>query len=92
MPARWLTPDKPTLRGTAQNPDVYFQGREAVNRFYDALPAIIEYLQGEGFEFVTVSELLASDPDVSEAVASCDDPMPEGCVWPTETAEAAPAE
>lgn len=40
--ARAMTPDHPTLRGTAQNPDVYFQGREAVNRFYDALPTIVQ--------------------------------------------------
>ncbi|HTO03694.1 MAG TPA: pyruvate:ferredoxin (flavodoxin) oxidoreductase, partial [Opitutus sp.] len=40
--ARAMTPDKPTLRGTAQNPDVYFQGREAVNRFYDALPDTVQ--------------------------------------------------
>ncbi len=40
--SRAMTPDKPTLRGTAQNPDVYFQGREAVNRFYDALPATVQ--------------------------------------------------
>jgi pyruvate-ferredoxin/flavodoxin oxidoreductase len=40
--ARQMTPDKPTLRGTAQNPDVYFQGREAVNRFYQSLPAIVQ--------------------------------------------------
>ncbi|HWA85898.1 MAG TPA: pyruvate:ferredoxin (flavodoxin) oxidoreductase [Opitutus sp.] len=40
--ARAMSPDRPTLRGTAQNPDVYFQGREAVNRFYDALPAIVQ--------------------------------------------------
>jgi pyruvate-ferredoxin/flavodoxin oxidoreductase len=40
--ARAMTPDRPTLRGTAQNPDVYFQGREAVNRFYDSVPAIVE--------------------------------------------------
>jgi pyruvate-ferredoxin/flavodoxin oxidoreductase len=40
--ARAMTPDKPTLRGTAQNPDVYFQGREAVNRFYDNLPGIVQ--------------------------------------------------
>ena len=33
---RALTPDRPVLRGTAQNPDVYFQGRESVNRFYAA--------------------------------------------------------
>ena len=39
---RGLTPDRPSLRGTAQNPDVYFQGREAVNRFYDSLPAIVQ--------------------------------------------------
>jgi pyruvate-ferredoxin/flavodoxin oxidoreductase len=32
--ARALTPDRPVLRGTAQNPDVYFQGRETVNPFY----------------------------------------------------------
>ena len=39
--ARGLTPDKPTLRGTAQNPDVFFQAREACNPFYDALPKIV---------------------------------------------------
>jgi pyruvate-ferredoxin/flavodoxin oxidoreductase len=40
--ARGLTPDKPVLRGTAQNPDVFFQARESCNRFYDACPAIVE--------------------------------------------------
>ncbi|MCL4477288.1 MAG: pyruvate:ferredoxin (flavodoxin) oxidoreductase [Nitrospirae bacterium] len=39
---RALTPDRPMLRGTAQNPDVYFQGRETVNRFYDATAAIVQ--------------------------------------------------
>ncbi len=39
---RALTPDKPVLRGTAQNPDVYFQGRESVNSFYAALPEIAQ--------------------------------------------------
>ena len=39
---RGLTPDRPVLRGTAQNPDVFFQAREAANRFYDACPAIVE--------------------------------------------------
>jgi pyruvate-ferredoxin/flavodoxin oxidoreductase len=39
---RALTPDAPKLRGTAQNPDVYFQGRETVNRFYEAVPAILQ--------------------------------------------------
>jgi pyruvate-ferredoxin/flavodoxin oxidoreductase len=39
--ARALTPDRPVLRGTAQNPDVYFQAREAVNPFYLAAPEIV---------------------------------------------------
>ncbi len=39
---RGMTPDNPVLRGTAQNPDVYFQGRESVNRYYQALPAIVQ--------------------------------------------------
>ncbi|HXQ80950.1 MAG TPA: pyruvate:ferredoxin (flavodoxin) oxidoreductase [Opitutaceae bacterium] len=40
--ARAMTPDRPSLRGTAQNPDVYFQGREAVNRFYETLPETVQ--------------------------------------------------
>lgn len=39
---RGLTPDRPSLRGTAQNPDVYFQGRETVNQYYAATPAIVQ--------------------------------------------------
>ncbi len=39
---RALTPEKPVLRGTAQNPDVYFQGRETVNNFYEACPDIVQ--------------------------------------------------
>ena len=35
---RALSPEHPVVRGTSQNPDVYFQGRESVNRFYAALP------------------------------------------------------
>src|SRR5262245_54283662 len=38
---RALTPDRPVLRGTAQNPDVFFQAREAANGFYDACPGIV---------------------------------------------------
>jgi pyruvate-ferredoxin/flavodoxin oxidoreductase len=40
--ARSLSPDRPVMRGTAQNPDVYFQGRETVNPFYDKVPAIVQ--------------------------------------------------
>ncbi|MDI1240859.1 MAG: pyruvate:ferredoxin (flavodoxin) oxidoreductase, partial [bacterium] len=39
--SRALNPDNPFIRGTAQNPDVYFQGRETVNPFYDAVPRIV---------------------------------------------------
>src|SRR5512145_655305 len=39
--ARALNPDRPVLRGTAQNPDVFFQAREACNHFYDAVPGIV---------------------------------------------------
>jgi pyruvate-ferredoxin/flavodoxin oxidoreductase len=39
---RALTPDHPVLRGTAQNPDVYFQARERVNPYYDACPEIVQ--------------------------------------------------
>ena len=40
--ARALSPDRPTMRGTAQNPDVYFQGRETSNTFYDATSAVVQ--------------------------------------------------
>lgn len=39
---RALNPDNPFIRGTAQNPDVYFQGRESVNRFYAKTPDIVQ--------------------------------------------------
>ena len=37
-----LNPEHPVLRGTAQNPDIFFQAREACNKYYDAVPAIVE--------------------------------------------------
>jgi len=41
-----LNPEHPVTRGTAQNPDIYFQSREAANSFYDAVPDIVEeYMQ-----------------------------------------------
>src|SRR5271169_6502680 len=39
---RALSPDHPVLRGSAQNPDVYFQGRESVNPYYLACPTIVQ--------------------------------------------------
>ena len=40
--ARALDPNRPVVRGVAQNPDVYFQGRETVNPFYAAVPSIVQ--------------------------------------------------
>ncbi len=40
--ARALSPDRPCIRGTAQNPDVYFQGREAANPYYLACPLVVQ--------------------------------------------------
>jgi pyruvate-ferredoxin/flavodoxin oxidoreductase len=40
--SRALTPDSPLVRGTAQNPDTYFQAREACNGFYNACPEIVQ--------------------------------------------------
>ena len=39
---RGLNPDNPEIRGTAQNPDIFFQTREAVNKYYEALPEIVD--------------------------------------------------
>ncbi len=40
--ARALNPEHPVQRGTAQNPDIFFQAREACNPYYDAMPAVVE--------------------------------------------------
>ncbi|MDR2110820.1 MAG: pyruvate:ferredoxin (flavodoxin) oxidoreductase [Spirochaetaceae bacterium] len=40
--ARGLSPENPAIRGTAQNPDVYFAGRETVNKYYAAVPGIVQ--------------------------------------------------
>jgi len=50
--ARGLSPDHPVMRGTAQNPDVYFQGRETVNKFY---PACIDIVQEEMDKFAGIT-------------------------------------
>ena len=49
---RGLNPEHPFIRGTAQNPDVYFQGRETVNSFYNNMPGIVEKLM-QDFEKMT---------------------------------------
>ncbi|MBR0444312.1 MAG: pyruvate:ferredoxin (flavodoxin) oxidoreductase [Clostridia bacterium] len=45
--ARALNPEHPHQGGTAQNPDIYFQGREAANKYYDAIPAIVQHYMDE---------------------------------------------
>ena len=45
--AHALNPDHPVTRGTAQNPDIYFQTREAVNKYYDEVPGIVEDYMNE---------------------------------------------
>ena len=44
---RALNPNRPVQRGTAQNPDIFFQMREAANSYYDRLPAIVETYMGK---------------------------------------------
>ncbi|MHC4259555.1 MAG: pyruvate:ferredoxin (flavodoxin) oxidoreductase, partial [Planctomycetota bacterium] len=50
--ARGLSPDRPMISGTAQNPDVYFQGRETVNKFYMATPQIVQETMDKFAELV----------------------------------------
>ena len=45
--ARAMTPERPFIRGTAQNPDVYFQARETVNPYYAVVPAVVQEVMDE---------------------------------------------
>ncbi len=45
--SRGLTPEAPVVRGTAQNPDAFFQAREACNPFYDAVPGVVQQVMDE---------------------------------------------
>lgn len=65
---RALNPDNPFIRGTAQNPDVYFQGRETVNPYYDAVPSILKeemrkFADLTGREYAPVKYFGAPDAD-----------------------------
>ncbi|MFV0503279.1 MAG: pyruvate:ferredoxin (flavodoxin) oxidoreductase [Lachnospirales bacterium] len=44
---RSLNPERPITKGTAQNPDIFFQAREASNKFYDAIPGIVQEYMSE---------------------------------------------
>ena len=56
--ARALNPEHPVLRGSAENGDIFFQHREACNRYYDALPEIVEKYMGK------VNEKLGTNYDL----------------------------
>jgi pyruvate-ferredoxin/flavodoxin oxidoreductase len=65
---RGLTPDAPCLRGSAQNPDVFFQAREAANPYYDAVAGIVEEVfaelaAGTGRSYGLVDYVGAPDAD-----------------------------
>jgi pyruvate-ferredoxin/flavodoxin oxidoreductase len=69
--ARALTPDRPVVRGTAQNPDVFFQAREAANGFYDACPGIVESVMDRFAERTGRRYRLfeyAGDPDADRVI------------------------
>mgnify|MGYP003378334549 CR=1 FL=1 len=66
--ARGLTPDAPVVRGTAENPDTFFQAAEAANRFHDAVPGIVteafaELAAATGREYSLVDYHGAPDAD-----------------------------
>jgi len=80
---RALNPEHPVTRGTAQNPDIYFQSREAANKYYDSLPDIVEdYMQQmakvTGREYHPFTYYGASNPEnVLVAMGSITDTIKE---------------
>ena len=82
--ARALTPDRPVMRGTAQNPDVFFQSRERANSFYLKTPVIVEKAM-EKFAAITGRRYklfeFAGDPDAERILVM----MGSGCETAEET-------
>src|ERR1041385_3863601 len=82
--ARALTPDRPVMRGTAQNPDVFFQSRERANSFYLKTPVIVEKAM-EKFAAITGRRYklfeFAGDPDAERVLVM----MGSGCETAEET-------
>jgi len=84
---RALNPDRPVLRGSAQNPDVYFQARETVNPFYAACPGIVQRVMDEFAELTGRAYKLfdyVGAPDAERVVVL----MASGCETADETVEA----
>ena len=84
--ARALTPDRPVVRGTAQNPDVFFQSRERANTFYLKTPAIVEKAM-ERFAALTGRSYklfeFTGDPNAERVIVM----MGSGCETAEETVE-----
>jgi pyruvate-ferredoxin/flavodoxin oxidoreductase len=84
---RALTPDHPVMRGTAQNPDVFFQSRERANSFYAATPEIVESLMKKFGEVAGRQYRLfdyAGAPDAERVIVM----MGSGCETAEETVKA----
>ena len=85
--ARALTPDRPIMRGTAQNPDVFFQSRERANPFYLQTPAIVEKVM-ERFAALTGRRYglfeFVGDPNAERVLVM----MGSGCETAEETVDA----
>jgi pyruvate-ferredoxin/flavodoxin oxidoreductase len=85
--ARAMTPDKPVLRGTAQNPDAFFQGREATNGIYSTCPGVVQKIMDE-FAKLTGRKYSLFDyvgaPDAERVIVL----MGSGCEAAHETVEA----
>ncbi len=70
---RALNPEKPVLRGSAQNPDIFFQAREASNSFYLSVPAIVEeYMDKVNAKIGTDYKLFNyyGDPDAEKVIVA----------------------
>ena len=74
---RALTPDRPVLRGSAQNPDVFFQAREAASQFYAATPAIVAEAMERFAEWATSARSCASCTDEEQRSAK---PVPRAAM------------
>lgn len=87
---RGMSPDKPTIRGTAQNPDVFFQSREAANPLYNSVPKIVQKCMDEfakltGRKYGTVEYV--GDKNAKHIIVS----MGSSCETIAETLESLPA-
>ena len=85
--ARALNPEHPHQAGTAQSPDIYFQNREAANKYYEAVPAIVEKYMKQGQKLTGLAYKLFDyygHPEAEEVIVA----MGSGCEAIHETVDA----